>query len=72
MCMYIHVYIYIVYMCVYDISTRGGKPSAGQFSRLFFITFSDREGEGFSISWKKIEIILAVKLFSADEMFRNR
>ena len=42
------------------------------FHAYFFITFSEREGKAFSISWKKSKIILAVNFFSADEIFQNR
>ena len=37
----------------------GGKGAVRLFSRLFFITFAEKEGKDFSISRKKSEVILA-------------
>ena len=57
--------------CVY-ISTPGENVLLDYFHAYLCITFSEREGEGFSIFWEKSKIILAVNFFSADEIFRNR
>ena len=60
----LYIYMYI--------STPEKKGAVGLFSRLFFITFSGKEGEGFSIFWKKIENYFSGQLFSVEKIFRNR